>query len=136
MHKIVSDGGLISFRLPKTIRHKEARKVICDIVRELSERGELAVGDIPQLHRMATAYDTYLSCVDVVAESGMTMKNLKGETVKRPEVNIMRESWAQYLDIAKEYGLTPRSKKMTKGSVESKELTDADEFFLNSSASK
>lgn len=89
------------------------------------------MGDIPQLHRMATAYDCYLECVDVVSEQGLTMKNLKGEIVKRPEANIMRESWTQYLDIAKEYGFTPRSKKMTRGNVDSKEDTPADDFFSN-----
>lgn len=128
-YTIISKSKDISFQLPKTIKHKATRKVICDIVRELCDRGELTVGDIPQLHRMATAYDCYLECVDVVSEQGLTMKNLKGEIVKRPEANIMRESWTQYLDIAKEYGFTPRSKKMTRGNVDSKEDTPADDFF-------
>lgn len=119
----------ITFSLPKTIKHKETRKIIAGIVRDLSRNGELNIGDLPQLHRMATAYDCYLTCVDVISEKGMTMKNLKGEEVKRPEANLLKENWAQYLDIAKEYGFTPRSKKMTKGIVENKEVTDADEFF-------
>ncbi len=119
----------VKFTLPKTIRHQEARTVINNIVCELKARGELTVGDIPQLHRMATAYDSYLSCVEIIAEKGMTMRNLKGEEVKRPEANLLKENWAQYLDIAKEYGFTPRSKKMTKGTTESKEVTDADRFF-------
>ena len=119
----------ISFSLPKTIRHKETRRIILGIVKELNERGELSIGDLPQLHRMATAYDCYLQCVDAISEHGMTMKNLKGEVVKRPEANLLKESWTQYLDIAKEYGFTPRSKKMTRGVVEIKEVTAADDFF-------
>lgn len=119
----------ILFRLPKTIRYKETRKIILGIVRELSNRGELSVGDLPQLHRMATAYDCYLQCVEAISENGMTMRNLKGEVVKRPEANLLKESWAQYLDIAKEYGFTPRSKKMTRGVVDNKEDTPIDEFF-------
>lgn len=126
---ITEDSRDITFSIPKTIKHKETRKVICGIVRDLKKRGELSIGDIPQLHRMATAYDCYLHCVDVIAEKGMTMTNLKGEEVKRPEANLLKENWAQYLDIAKEYGFTPRSKKMTKGIIETKELTDADAFF-------
>lgn len=128
-YNIIGGAGDITFQIPKTIKHKEARKVICDIVRELNECGELTAGDIPQLHRMATAYDCYLECVEVVSAQGLTMRNLKGETVKRPEANIMRESWSQYLDIAKEYGFTPRSKKMTRGTVESKDDTPIDDFF-------
>ena len=84
----------ILFRLPKTIRYKETRKIILGIVRELSNRGELSVGDLPQLHRMATAYDCYLQCVEAISENGMTMRNLKGEVVKRPEANLLKESWA------------------------------------------
>lgn len=123
-------GKRISFRLPETIKNEEAIEVIRSIVKGLDD---LSPGDIPQLHRMATAYDTYLSCVKVISSDGMTMKNLKGETVKRPEVNIMRESWSQYLDIAKEYGFTPRSKKMTKGASSDNEsyISPADDFFNN-----
>ena len=120
----------MKFQLPKTLKHKETVNLIRSIVRTLEEKGEIDVTDIPQLHRMATAYDIYLTCVETVAEKGMTMENLKGETVKRPEANLMRESWRQYLDIAREYGFTPRSKKMTGGVTESKDLTDADVFFM------
>ena len=42
---------------------------------------------------------------------------------------MLRENWAQYLDIAKEYGLTPRSRKMTKGTTDTSGGSDADEFF-------
>ena len=120
---------MIRFQIPKSLRHKETVSLMRSIVRKLEDEGKIDVTDIPQLHRMATAYDIYLTCVETVAEKGMTMTNLKGETVKRPEANLMRESWRQYLDIAREYGFTPRSKKMTGGVAESKELTDADEFF-------
>lgn len=115
--------------IENTAKHEETKVIIRGIINELSERGELGIGDIPQLHRMATAYDCYLQCVKSLSENGMTMKNIKGEVVKRPEANLLKESWAQYLDIAKEYGFTPRSKKMTKGFVETKEDTPADEFF-------
>ena len=104
----------IVFKLPKTVKRKEAKKVICDIVRMLNDAGMLTPSDIPQLHRMATAYDTYLQCTEVISEDGITMKNLKGEMVKRPEVNIQREAWSQYLEIAKEYGLTTKSKGQIK----------------------
>jgi P27 family predicted phage terminase small subunit len=80
----------------------------------LNDAGVLTYSDIPQLHRMATAYDAYLSCLDVLSVKGMTMTNLKGETVKRPEANLLRESWSQYLEIAKEYGLTTKSKGQIK----------------------
>ena len=104
----------ISFKLPETIKHKEARKIITDLVKQLSEKDMLEFADIPQLHRMATAYDAYLECVDILAREGMTMTNLKGETVKRPEANLLKENWSQYLELAKEYGLTAKSKGQIK----------------------
>lgn len=104
----------INFKLPETIKHKEARKIITDLVKQLSEKDMLEFADIPQLHRMATAYDAYLECVDILAVEGMTMENLKGETVKRPEANLLKENWSQYLELAKEYGLTAKSKGQIK----------------------
>lgn len=119
----------ITFKLPKTIKHKEARKVINDIVRHLNDNGKLTSYDIPQLHRMATAYDTYLSCTDVLSKDGLTMKNLKGEMVKRPEANLQRESWSQYLEIAKEYGLTAKSKGQIKSLSTEKEESPLDQYM-------
>lgn len=104
----------ISFKVPESIKHKEARKIISDLVKQLNDRGMLEIADIPQLHRMATAYDAYLECVEVLARDGMTMENLKGERVKRPEANLLKENWSQYLELAKEYGLTAKSKGQIK----------------------
>ena len=96
----------IKFKIPDCIIHDDAKKVIADIVKQLNKNEILEAADIPQLHRMSVAYDTYLTCVDVLALKGLTMQNLKGEIVKRPEANLLKESWSQYLELAKEYGLT------------------------------
>lgn len=37
----------ISFKLPETIKHKEARKIISDLVKQLNDRGQLEIADIP-----------------------------------------------------------------------------------------
>lgn len=104
----------ISFKVPDSIEHDEARVLITGLVKQLNTRDMLELSDIPQLHRMATAYDMYLSCVDTLNREGLTMENLKGETVKRPEANLLKESWSQYLELAKEYGLTAKSKGQIK----------------------
>nr|DAH86360.1 MAG TPA: terminase small subunit [Caudoviricetes sp.] len=104
----------INFRIPDCIIHDDAKKVIADIVKQLNKNEILEAADIPQLHRMSVAYDTYLTCVDILALEGLTMKNLKGEIVKRPEANLLKESWSQYLELAKEYGLTVKSKGQIK----------------------
>ena len=45
----------ITFRIPDSIRHDEARKIIADIVKQLNKSEMLEVADIPQLHRMSIA---------------------------------------------------------------------------------
>ena len=117
----------ISFKLPETIKHKEVRKIITDLIKQLNDRDMLEFADIPQFHRMATAYDAYLECVDILAKEGMTMKNIKGETVKRPEANLLKENWSQYLELAKEYGLTAKSK----GQIKAMNAGDNEESLLD-----
>lgn len=119
----------VIFRLPESIKHPEARKAMTSIVRHLNAADILTPSDIPQLHRMATAYNTYLECVDVISYKGMTMTNLKGETVKRPEANLLRESWSQYLEIAKEYGLTTKSRGQIKSMQPDKEDSPLDSYL-------
>ena len=119
----------IRFELPVSIKHEEARKLISGLVKQLNEKEMLELSDIPQLHRMATAYDMYLTCVDVLNERGLTMKNLKNETVKRPEANLLKESWSQYLELAKEYGFTAKSKSQLKGLAPDDEETPLDAYL-------
>lgn len=110
----MAETSLVQFKLPKNVKHKEAKKLICNLVRYMNERGELAPFDVALLHRMATAYEMYLICVDEITTDGMTMTNKKGEMVKRPEVNILKENWSQFLELAKEFGLTAMSKRKLK----------------------
>ncbi|MCR8874315.1 phage terminase small subunit P27 family [Phocaeicola barnesiae] len=110
----MAETSLVQFKLPKNVKHKEAKKLICNLVRDMNERGELAPFDVALLHRMATAYEMYLICVDKITTDGMTMTNKKGEMVKRPEVNILKENWSQFLELAKEFGLTAMSKRKLK----------------------
>ena len=79
---------------------------------------------------MATAYNAYIDCVRTVSEKGLTMKNIKGEMVKRPEANLLKENWSQYLELAKEYGLTAKRKSLIRGkSATREEDSPADEYF-------
>ena len=126
--------NLVQFKLPKTVKHKEAKKLICNLVRDMNEKGELTPFDTALHHRMATAYEMYLTCVDVITENGMVMENLKGEKVKRPEVNIMKENWSQFLELAKEFGLTTMSRGKIKALRRAKDdeaVSPLEEFLKN-----
>lgn len=99
------------------------------LIKGLEENGRrISPLDFPSFHRMATAYDLYLTCTEVIADKGATMTNLKGEVVKRPEVNIQKENWAQFLEIAKEYGLTMKSGRILKMSGEPEEESPFEKF--------
>jgi P27 family predicted phage terminase small subunit len=117
------------FTMPKCIQHKETKNMISSLIKGLEEKGNrIGPMDFPSFHRMATAYDLYLTCTEVIAEKGATMTNLKGEVVKRPEVNIQKENWAQFLEIAKEYGLTAKSGRILKLSVTEDEESPFERF--------
>ena len=45
------------FKVPKCLKHKEARKIITDLVRNMNEKGLFTESDVPNLCRMAIAYD-------------------------------------------------------------------------------
>lgn len=117
------------FKIPAFVKHKETIETINALIKNIEDKGnKLTPSDYPSLHRMATAYDIYLSMSEAIARDGATMVNLKGEVVKRPEVNIQKESWAQYLELAKEYGLTAKSRKILKIGSEDVEESPFDKF--------
>jgi P27 family predicted phage terminase small subunit len=117
------------FSIPRCIKHKQTKEMIDALIKGLEEKGsKITPSDYPSFHRMATSYDLYLTCTEVIAEKGATMVNLKGEVVKRPEVNIQKENWAQFLELAKEYGLTAKSGKILKLNSNEEEDSAFDKF--------
>lgn len=117
------------FSIPKCIKHKQTKDMIDSLIDGLEEKGnKISPMDYPSFHRMATAYDLYLTCTEIISSEGATMVNLKGEIVKRPEVNIQKENWAQFLEIAKEYGLTAKSGRILKLNATDEEESPLDRF--------
>lgn len=99
------------FTFPQGLRNPELVKaVVGPIIDQIAAERDLSAADIPHFHRMATSYDCYLWAEDECRMEGLTMINKKGETVKHPAVNISRENWGVFMSIAREYGITPKSK--------------------------
>ena len=99
------------FRFPDNLRYeKEVKAVVGAIISQIEAERELIAADIPHFHRMATIYDRYLDAEDIISRDGSTMINNKGEVVKHPAVNISRESWGVFVQLTREYALTPKSK--------------------------
>lgn len=96
-----------TYRVPKIIRYRETRDMMKGVIAELEARGTaLSYADVPMLNRLATSYDRYWDAVSFLSVNPAVTINKKGEEVKHPMVNIEKESWTQYLTVAKEYGLT------------------------------
>lgn len=119
----------LEFIIPDTIEHEEVKTYMRAVVKNLKAEKCFNATDLPQLRRMATAYDQYLKCEEFVAVNGSTMVNIKGEEVKHPMFNIMRENWNQFLELSKEYGFTVKSKSKIRGlQTESNEESPLDKF--------
>lgn len=117
------------FKIPEYIKNPETKTMINSLIKGLEENGcKIRPIDFPSFHRMATAYDNYITSSKAIAKDGATMTNGKGEVVKRPDVNIQKENWAQFLEIAKEYGMTAKSGRTLKMSVSEEEDSPFERF--------
>lgn len=118
----------MKWKISKNVKHREVKLTMRELVKSLDE---INITDIPILSRMSTALEMYYACQDSLAEEGLTMENGKGETVKRPEVNIQRDAWLQYVNCARELGLTRKSKKQLGDSSKEETNTELGEFVKN-----
>lgn len=106
----MSTSAKFNYRIPKVIKNRETKDMMRGVITELTARGTpLTAADIPMLNRLATSYDRYWNAVVYLSENDAITVNKKGEEVKHPMVNIEKESWTQYLTVAREYGLTVAS---------------------------
>lgn len=121
----------VKFAPPVSIKNEEARQFIKDAVKYLNDHNAIGPKDIPNLHRMATSYDMYLSADAWLSENQPFYINKKGEPVKHPYVNIGREAWNQYAATADKYGLTPKSRAQIDSHApkEKQEETPLDRYF-------
>ncbi len=121
----------VKFAPPDCIKNEVARKFIRDVVKYLNDQNAIGPKDIPNLHRMATSFDMYLSARAWLSEHSPVVINAKGEPVKHPYVNIEREAWNQFAATADKYGLTLKSRAQidSHSPKEKQEETPLDRYF-------
>lgn len=100
----------VKFQMPSYITREEVKIVVEAIVAQVKEERELVATDLPNFHRLASSYNTYLDAESKIFSAGATQTNAKGDVVKHPAVNISREAWNEFLRILRELGITPKSK--------------------------
>lgn len=117
----------VKFKMPSYITREEVKIVVEAIVAQVKEERELVATDLPNFHRLASSYNTYLDAESQIFEKGATQTNAKGDVVKHPAVNISREAWNEFLRVLRELGITPKSKSQM-GSHKPTQSHDDDEL--------
>ena len=84
--------------------------------KELSERKTLTASDEMGLTMLADAFGEWSRLTEYIKENGTTYKieTKSGGTMyrQRPEYQQANEAFKRWASLAKEYGITPRSRKM------------------------
>ena len=121
MAKNTTRSGKVTFRMPTELKNPATKRVISSFAAELEEQGRLTATTLPYLYQLAYLHELNANLMTDIVINGVTQINAKGEMVKRAEVTAQKDFWNQYLAIAKELGLTIKSKAQidAKGSNES-----------------
>jgi len=99
------------------------------VVALLSAAGLIAQLDRGALALYCQAWSDYWAAKAIVEDEGWTAVGSTGNVVEHPAVKAMQRSWAQVLQAAREFGMTPSARASIK--LPAKEAADAQEkaFF-------
>lgn len=67
--------------------------------------------DIPGLEMLASAFDMYSRCAEIVRKKGLTQTGKSGFEMLRPEYMVMKDCYDKVLKSSDKYGLNPASRK-------------------------
>lgn len=120
------------FKLPEYIE-KRACDYMNEILLVLKEMGLLESINTASLDMLAQSYSMFITATQTLRTDGMTIINKQGNIVPHPAVKIAKDSQIQAINIMRELGLTPLSKKklLTKEQSDDKE-SPFEQFIANS----
>lgn len=110
----------VVFRMPSELKNPATKLVMKNFADELKAQGRLTPTTLPYLYQLAYLHELNANLMADILFEGVTQVNNKGEVVKRPEVTAQKDFWNQYLSIAKELGLTIKSKVQISGKKDAK----------------
>jgi len=83
---------------------------------ELAKRKTLTASDVMGLMMLADAFDEWQQLTELLKSQGSTyaIETKSGGTMyrQRPEYQQANDAFKRWIALAKEYGITPRSRKM------------------------
>lgn len=98
------------FKLPEYIE-KRACDYMNEILLVLKEMGLLESINTASLDMLAQSYSMFITSTQTLIAEGLTIINKQGNIVPHPAVKIAKDSQIQAINIMRELGLTPLSKK-------------------------
>lgn len=117
------------FKLPEYIE-KRACDYMNEILLVLKEMGLLESINTASLDMLAQSYSMFITATQTLITEGLTIINKQGNIVPHPAVKIAKDSQIQAINIMRELGLTPLSKKKLSTKEQSDDKESPFEQFI------
>lgn len=117
------------FKLPEYIE-KRACDYMNEILLVLKEMGLLESINTASLDMLAQSYSMFITSTQTLIAEGLTIINKQGNIVPHPAVKIAKDSQIQAINIMRELGLTPLSKKKLSTKEQSDDKESPFEQFI------
>lgn len=122
----------MNLKLPKYLL-PETKKFMKTVIDELTEKKMLSEIDSGCLLMMAENYNIFLKSMEELNKGSLTFLSDRGNVSPNPLLRIAKDAESVYLQIMKEFGLSPLSRnKLSDDSTDSGEVSPLEQFINQS----
>lgn len=122
----------MNLKLPKYLL-PETKKFMKTVIDELTEKKMLSEIDSGCLLMMAENYNIFLKSMEELNKGSLTFLSDRGNVSPNPLLRIAKDAESVYLQIMKEFGLSPLSRnKLSDDSKDSGEVSPLEQFINQS----
>lgn len=122
----------MNLKLPKYLL-PETKKFMKTVIDELTEKKMLSEIDLGCLLMMAENYNIFLKSMEELNKGSLTFLSDRGNVSPNPLLRIAKDAESVYLQIMKEFGLSPLSRnKLSDDSKDSGEVSPLEQFINQS----
>ena len=122
----------MNLKLPKYLL-PETKKFMKTVIDELTEKKMLSEIDSGCLLMLAENYNIFLKSMEELNKGSLTFLSDRGNVSPNPLLRIAKDAESVYLQIIKEFGLSPLSRnKLSDDSKDSGEVSPLEQFINQS----
>lgn len=122
----------MNLKLPKYLL-PETKKFMKTVIDELTEKKMLSEIDSGCLLMLAENYNIFLKSMEELNKGSLTFLSDRGNVSPNPLLRIAKDAESVYLQIMKEFGLSPLSRnKLSDDSKDSGEVSPLEQFINQS----